>query len=138
MLRSRTSLICKYDNNTTMTIKAKFSGHCKLCGEEWEKDFDIHYSREPRAICTDEKCFNEQKKKSGNVVSSYKQEIVTVKPEADEKDIKLFKDPSAKVLAAIAVAHDMAVYLYPELDTNTNTFGQIRSKLTDQLLLVWK
>lgn len=119
-----------------MTIKAKFSGHCKLCGEEWEKDFDIHYSREPRAICVDEKCFNEQKKKSGNVVSSYKQEIVTIRPDVKEDGFfKALEKSEDVLLCCIAKAHDMAVALYPELDTNTNTFGQIRSKLADQLLM---
>ena len=118
-----------------MTIKAKFAGTCKLCGEEWEKGFDLHYSREPRAICTSEKCFNEQKGKSGNVVSSFKQEIVTVRPDVSDEKIKKFDNAKGLLLTSIAVAHDIAVDLYPELDKNTNTFGQIRSKLADQLLL---
>jgi len=34
------------------------------------------------------------------------------------------------------VAHAVAKDLYPEQDINTHVFGQIRSKLVDQLLKV--
>jgi len=38
---------------------------------------------------------------------------------------------------SIAKAHDMTVELYPELDVNSHTFGQIRSKFTDQVLSIY-
>ncbi|MFM7796008.1 MAG: hypothetical protein ACKO7N_04520, partial [Candidatus Nitrosotenuis sp.] len=35
----------------------------------------------------------------------------------------------------IVVSHHLTKSLYPELDVNTHTFGQIRSKIVDQLLM---
>lgn len=119
-----------------MTIKAKFAGICKLCSGEWEKGFDIFYNREPRAICVNENCYEEQMKKSGGTqFSSFKNEIVTIKPEISDEKIKRFTASKDFLLSALSVAHDMTSELYPELDKNTNTFGQIRSKLADQLLM---
>ena len=33
----------------------------------------------------------------------------------------------------VVVAHHLTKSMYPELDVNTHTFGQIRSKIIDQL-----
>ena len=41
------------------------------------------------------------------------------------------------VVAAIKKAHDLAHLMYPDLDTETQLFGTIRSKLADQILYVW-
>ena len=121
----------------SMTIVAKFAGSCKLCGEEWSKDFDIHYSREPRAICINEKCFNTQKGNAPQSSSGYQrnQSIVTIKPEVKVSTAVKHCEPLLKM--SIAKAHDMTVELYPELDVNSHTFGQIRSKFTDQVLSIY-
>ena len=120
-----------------MTIKAKFAGSCKLCGEEWSKDFDIHYSREPRAICINEQCFNKQKGNSPQQSSGYQrnQNIVTIKP--DVKVSTAVNHAEELLKMSIAKAHDITIELYPELEINSHTFGQIRSKFTDQVLSVY-
>ena len=41
------------------------------------------------------------------------------------------------VVAAIKKAHDLTHLMYPDLDTETQLFGTIRSKLADQILFVW-
>ena len=41
------------------------------------------------------------------------------------------------VVASIKKAHDLAHLMYPDLDTETQLFGTIRSKLADQILYVW-
>ena len=38
------------------------------------------------------------------------------------------------VQQVIVVAHHLTISMHPELDTESNTFGQIRSKLADQIL----
>jgi hypothetical protein len=123
-----------------MTIKAKFAGTCKLCGDEWSKDFDIHYSREPRAICGSRECFDKQlanspQQSSGSNGYQRQQEIVTIRPEIEISRSMLECEDTVRM--AIAKAHDMTKVLYPELGENTHTFGQIRSKFTDQLLSVY-
>jgi len=40
------------------------------------------------------------------------------------------------VQQTIVVAHHMAISMYPELNTESQTFGQIRSKLCDQILAI--
>ncbi len=120
-----------------MTIKAKFAGSCKLCGEEWSKDFDIHYSREPRAICINEQWFNKQKGSAPQQSSGYQrnQSIVTIKH--DVKISTAVNHTGELLKSSIAKAHDVTVELYPELVVNSHTFGQIRSKFTDQILSVY-
>lgn len=121
-----------------MTIKAKFAGNCKSCSNDWGVGDEIHYSKDPRAICTDEQCFNKQKANgSGAVASRYSAptfEIVNpnvdVSPEV--------KASGELVLQAITVAHAMAQTLNDGIEINSHTFGQIRSKLTDQILFAHK
>ena len=38
----------------------KYAGSCKLCGELWKEGDTIFYQKEPKAICSDEKCYQEQ------------------------------------------------------------------------------
>jgi ribosome-binding protein aMBF1 (putative translation factor) len=116
-----------------MTIKAKFAGNCKLCGSSWEKEEDIHYNKDPRAVCIKEDCYWQQRKAgkgSGNVAS---------KPTFEIKNPEVEVQPDVKqsgeiVLQAITLAHDMATQLNVGIETDSHTFGQIRSKLTDQIL----
>ena len=120
------------------TIKAKYNGSCKICGSEWEVGNDIHYQKTPRAICSDNTCFTSQ----GGSISTQKTFATSARPE-----VVLFKVPDVDVadsvkqtadvlLQYIVVAHHMTKEHYPELDVSSNTFGQIRSKFTDQLLTV--
>jgi len=48
-----------------MTLTSQYEGTCKLCGKEWKVGDQIHYSKTPKAICTDEACFNKQKAGEG-------------------------------------------------------------------------
>jgi hypothetical protein len=41
-------------------ISAKFDGSCKVCGSEWKVGDQIHYSKDPKATCSDEECFKQQ------------------------------------------------------------------------------
>ena len=46
------------------------------------------------------------------------------------------KQCAEMVLQCLLTAHHMTKSLYPKLEEDTHTFGQIRSKITDQLLSV--
>lgn len=113
-------------------IKAKFDGGCKICGEEWIVGDNLFYQKNPKAICSDEKCFTQQ----GGTVSTFM-------PRKD--DVIITKVPDIKVMDSVkqvadifqqymVVAHFLTKDMYPELDVNTHVFGQIRSKIIDQLL----
>ena len=52
---------------------------------------------------------------------------------ADRRD---FKTCAEMVQQCIVVAHHLTKSMYPDLSEETHTFGQIRSKLTDQILSV--
>ena len=38
----------------------KYAGSCKLCGQLWKEGDTIFYQKDPKAICSDEKCYKEQ------------------------------------------------------------------------------
>lgn len=120
-------------------IKAKFKGECKICGSSWSVGEDLFYQKTPKAICSNKECFTEQ----GGTISTYQQSsfqnnsrdlIITKIPDVDVGD-------SVKQIADIwmqyfVTAHHMAKSIYPEQDVNTHVFGQIRSKIVDQLLKI--
>jgi hypothetical protein len=114
-------------------IKAKYDGLCKICGSDWIVGDSIYYQKNPKAICADEKCFNEQ----GGTMSSFnsyakKDDVIITKiPDIDVSDS--VKQIAESLQQYIVVAHHLTKSLYPELDVNTHTFGQIRSKIIDQL-----
>jgi len=115
-----------------MTISARFKGTCKHCGNTWNVDEQIHYSKEPKAVCTSEECFNTQKSNApAGRESSYTKTINTVRPDVDVPSY--MTEAMEKVVQGLACSHDIVKVLYPDLDANTHTFGQIRSKLVDQL-----
>ena len=51
-------------------IKGKYAGQCKICGSDWNVGDDIFYQKEPKAICADKECFEEQ----GGKFTPYKQQ----------------------------------------------------------------
>lgn len=63
--------------------------------------------------------------------SSFSKTITTVKPDVEVPSY--MTEAMEKVVQGIAASHDVVKILYPDLDENTHTFGQIRSKLVDQL-----
>jgi hypothetical protein len=115
-------------------IKAKYDGNCRICGEEWVVGDNLCYQKTPKAICADEKCFTSQ----GGTISSFgsfkpkgNDVIITKIPDIEVSDsVKLVAEDLQQY---IVVAHHLTKSLYPELDVNTHTFGQIRSKIVDQL-----
>jgi hypothetical protein len=115
-------------------IKAKFDGLCKICGSDWIVGDNLYYQKNPKAICSDEKCFNQQ----GGTVSSFnsyanKSDVIITKiPDVDVSDS--VKQIAEVLQQFVVVAHHLTKSMYPELDINTHVFGQIRSKMIDQLL----
>lgn len=113
-------------------IKAKYNGECKQCAEEWIVGDDIFYQKNPKAICKDEACFNQQ----GGIVKEFvvrKDDVIITKiPDMNPADS--VKQVAEILQQYIVVAHHLTKSLYPDLDVNTHTFGQIRSKIIDQLL----
>tara|TARA_R110000824_G_scaffold39276_6_gene118949 strand:+ start:3098 stop:3481 length:384 start_codon:yes stop_codon:yes gene_type:complete len=115
-------------------IKAKYDGLCKICGEDWIVGDSIFYQKNPKAICSDEKCFNQQ----GGTISSFnsygnKSDVIITKiPDVDVSDS--VKQVAEVLQQFVVVAHHLTKSMYPELDVNTHVFGQIRSKMIDQLL----
>ena len=121
-------------------ITAKYAGMCKICGSDWAVGNPIFYQKEPKAICVDEGCYNAQGgnltktfQSSFNQSSSYKKEnLKFVLPDIEVSDG--VKACAEMVQQVIVVAHHLTISMHPELDTESNTFGQIRSKLADQIL----
>ena len=123
------------DNHILMgtKIKAKYDGGCKICGEEWSVGDDLLYQKNPKAICISEDCF----KKQGGVLKEYvvKKDDVIITRIPDIQVGDAVKQVAEQLQQFIVVSHHLTKSLYPELDVNTHTFGQIRSKIVDQLLM---
>jgi len=116
-------------------IKAKYDGACKFCGEDWVVGDDLYYQKNPKAICSEESCFNQQ----GGKVSTFSfnkntDVIVTRIPDIEVGDS--VKQVAEILQQYVVVAHHLTKSMYPSLNEETHTFGQIRSKLTDQILSV--
>lgn len=113
-------------------ITAKYDGQCKICGSVWNVGESIFYQKLPKAICLDEQCFKQQ----GGIAKEYtvkKDDVIITKiPDIEVSDS--VKQVAENLQQFIVVAHHLTKSLYPNLDINTHTFGQIRSKIVDQLL----
>ena len=126
-------------------ITAKYAGMCKVCGSDWSVGNPIVYQKEPKAICVEESCFTEQ---GGSITKSFqssftrastgggyqREKIKFIVPDVEVPDG--VKACAEQVQQVIVVAHHLAVSMYPELDKESQTFGQIRSKLVDQILAI--
>ena len=124
-------------------ITAKYAGACKICGSDWRVGDQIFYSKTPKAICLEEECFSEQ---GGSLTKSFQSSFTKPSQSYQRPKIK-FVVPDVEVpdgvkacaemlQQTIVVAHHLAISMYPDLDTEDQTFGQIRSKLADQILAV--
>ena len=123
-------------------ISAKYDGMCKLCGEEWRVSDEIYYQKQPKAICSDYDCFQKQngtldtiRPQTKNSFTSFRDQVIVTKvPEATASDnVKKVADVWDEYMVT---AHHRTKDLYPEQDVNTHVFGQIRSKIIDQLLFI--
>ncbi len=125
-------------------ISAKYDGMCKLCGEEWRVSDEIYYQKNPKAICSDYDCFQKQGGSLDHLkpvgsdqkrITSFRDQVIVTKiPDAVASD-------NVKKVAEVwdeymVTAHHRTKDLYPEQDVNTHVFGQIRSKIIDQLLFI--
>ena len=123
-------------------ITAKYAGMCKICGSDWSVGNPIFYQKAPKAICVDEECYNEQ---GGNLTKTFQSSFGSNTPYKRE-DVKFvlpdveipdgIKACAEQVQQVLVVAHHMAISMYPELNTESQVFGQIRSKLVDQILAI--
>ena len=122
-------------------IKAKYDGMCKLCGEEWSVGESIFYQKEPKAICRAKDCFEGQggeftpfKAGQKTLTGGYygKTPIITKLPDVEvSTEVKKITEYWGQFFL---VAHHKTKAVYPDEDVNGDRFGQIRSKMMDQLM----
>lgn len=132
---------------------AKRAGTCPECGNTWnigEKIFwdkAVKNSAGGNVTCSSDTCFKEQggtltpfTKSTPSYGTGYKpyqkeyKDLTFILPE--KLEIKVLDDAAVTVKQAIARADFLAGELYPNLQKTSDTYGQIRSKLADQLLNV--
>jgi len=131
---------------------AKKAGTCPKCGNTWNIGETIFWDRNVKntaggnVTCSSESCFGEQGGKITPFIKStpqsgftgFKKEfldltfILPIKEEDADLD-----GAAKKVKQAIARADLIVGELYPNLKKTSDTYGQIRSKLADQILQVF-
>lgn len=137
-------------------ILAKRAGTCPACNNAWKTNENIYWDSKVKnssgfsVTCTDQKCFSSQ---GGTITPrnfqpSYKstypsrnsyrerEDVTATLPDDYESNPDIDKAANT-VLRVITKADKIASDMYPNLQHNTNTFGQIRSKLADQILAVY-
>lgn len=131
------------------TISAKFKGDCHICGNDWKVGDIIFYQKTPKAICIDKECFTEQ---DGTIETNRSfgnkklddsgggggwtklKPIITALPDCVPADnVKQASDVWDQFFL---VAHHRVHALYPEEPITSDRFGQIRSKMMDQLMVI--
>ena len=122
-------------------IKGKYSGVCKICGDSWQVGEEIYYQKEPKAICGDKECFESQ----GGTFTPFKGQTSLMGGGWGNKTPIITKLPDVEISDEVkkiteywdqffVVAHHKTKAVYPQEDVNGDRFGQIRSKMMDQLM----
>jgi len=133
---------------------AKRAGTCPKCNKAWNVSESIFWDGKQKntsgfsVTCTDQKCFESQ---NGTITpkgpgfgstiypSRYSQreqlDVTAMLPVGYESN-KEIDASAAVVLRVITKADKIVSNMYPNLKHDTNTYGQIRSKMTDQILSV--
>jgi hypothetical protein len=110
-------------------ITGKYAGNCKICGSDWKVGEQIFYQKDPKAICVDKECFEEQ---GGKFTPYSKTPIITKLPDVEvSDDVKKITEYWDQFFL---VAHHKTKAIYPQEDVNGDRFGQIRSKMMDQFM----
>jgi len=137
----------------TILEHAKRAGTCPECGNTWNIGEKIFWDREHKnsaggnVTCSSDECFKTQggtitpfTKSTPSYGTSFKgytkevKDLTFVLP--DKGTNKALDTAVDTVKQAIARADSLANELYPNLNKTSDTYGQIRSKLADQLLHV--
>jgi len=136
----------------TILEHAKRAGTCPECGNTWNIGEKIFWDRAVKnsaggnVTCSSDTCFKTQ----GGTITPFTKSTPSYggfKPYTKEvKDLTFVLPEKGKnaaldtavdtVKQAIARADFLANELYPNLNKTSDTYGQIRSKLADQLLHV--
>ena len=133
-------------------ITATRAGTCPNCGNGWAIQDQIYWDNSVKnskgwnVTCSDEECFKgqggtltgftTQKKTPFTGFSGrFTEDVSAILPAvAVGKEIIASSDI---VLQAFTQANSIATDIYKKLPNNSQTFGQIRSKFTDQILKVY-
>jgi len=136
-------------------LTSKYSGKCKECDTPYKSGDQIFYDKAKRIACISEMCFKDQGGEItpfqrnraydiSNTIQSTPKQFTSKydRPiQASIPDVKIsigIETSSKKLLEFLKAADTLARKVYPDEDTSSQQFGQIRSKLVDQLIALSK
>ena len=111
-------------------ITGKYAGNCKICGSDWKVGEQIFYQKDPKAICIDKECFEEQ----GGKFTPYSGQGTLTNSTGGWGKTPIVKKITEYWDQFFLVAHHKTKAIYPQEDVNGDRFGQIRSKMMDQFM----
>ncbi len=109
-------------------ITGKYAGNCKICGSDWRVGEQIFYQKEPKAICIDKECFEEQ----GGKFTPYKQQGTLTNAGGWGKTPIITKLPDCEISDEVKKITEYWDQFF--VVVNGDRFGQIRSKMMDQFM----
>ena len=68
-----------------MALKSQYSGSCKACGSSWNQGDDVHYKKDPKCICSNKTCFDQQVTAGGLDMLLAQIKLGQVKPAESQK-----------------------------------------------------
>jgi len=126
-------------------IPARYAGQCPECEEEFDVGEDIYYQKRAKPkksiVCVNFKCFTDQGGKLDKPPESLTEEEYLFVPPKPETDLESRLDIAEDILNSIIIrANKKVKQLMPNLNENSNTFGQVRNAFITHykdIYLVW-
>jgi len=151
LYRDGGTFILSYQLHYTMgtIITSTKAGTCPECKKAYKAGDKIHWDKSVKnsagysVVCIDEECFKEQKgtitprfEKGAGFSTSSKVDVTAELPSVDPIRAEL-KAAGHVVQEAFVLADEMVKKIYLNLPASDHTYGQIRSKFVDQIILAW-
>jgi len=113
-------------------LPARYAGVCPECEEDFDVGEEIYYEKRPKPkksiVCVNYKCFTDQGGKLDTPPETNKgEEYFFIPPTSAEENTNEWRIIESILNTMIVSANKKVKELMPNLNPNSNTFGQVRN-----------
>lgn len=121
-----------------MTLTSQWDGKCKgfsnpdgtITIHTWKANDEIHYQKDPKCVCSDEACFNQQKGAAGQTAPPAGQSQLPTPPVDVRTESERTDDAKHMVEICWTIANTKAFEVLPKRDgENTNDPNYVKQRL---------